>query len=104
MEIILLIIALAAVGLFYYTNRPANSPDLSSMFSSKDLNTPPERDVYSPTVVTEVKTSVEEAPAKKPRKPRAPKTEATKKAASKKPAAVKTSGATKGRRTKSKTA
>lgn len=102
MEIILLIIAVVAVGLFWYTNRPVNSTIMPTMSSSNNLNTPPERDVYSPPV-TEVKTSVSEAPVKKARKPRAPRTETVKKAASKKPAATK-STVTKSRKTRSKTA
>lgn len=102
MEITLLLLLIVGFGIFWYYNQ-ANKPETPFNFNSgsPNLDTPPEKDAYTPPVVEPV---VEAAPAKKPRKPRAPKTEVTKKAASKKPAAVKTAGATKSRRTKSKTA
>jgi hypothetical protein len=104
MEIILLIVAIAAFGLFWYSNRSMDSNSLPSLFTKKDLDAPPQRDAYSPPVVTTVQTEVKEseAPAKKVRKPRTPKASATKKAVTKKPMATKAApAASKTRRTRS---
>lgn len=104
MEIFILLLVVVAGGLFWYSNRPTKETTSTTVHPAADLNTPPEKDAYTPVEVTPSPVEVaQEQPVKKARKPRTPKTEPVKKAASKKPAATKSTAA-KGRKPRSKTA
>lgn len=104
MEILILLLVVA-VGFFLYMNKKAiNESTPTTAYPTVDLNTPPEKDAYTPVEATPSPVEVaQEQPVKKARKPRTPKTEPVKKAASKKPADTKATVA-KGRKPRSKTA